>query len=433
MSSASNSPASASPVIRPLSLGENFAWTLPANLLFAACQWGILVVLAKVGSQELVGLFVLAMALTAPVFVCTSLKLREIQATDTGGQFEFSHYLGLRLLSTLLALLVVGVIVWAGGYRTRVLQAVLLVAFAKGVESVSDVIYGLLQQHERMDRVARSRTAHGLATLVGVGGGALVTGDVLGAATGLLAARLLVLFACDLPLACWVVGPGGRSRLRPQFSFGSLGRLSWLGLPLAGTTLLISLETNIPHYFITAQLGMAQLGLFGAIAALITAGGMFTRAMNQVASPRLAALFHAGDLSGFRRLLFRILGAYLALGIVGVVVVPLLGRWLLTVLFRPEYAAHTDLLLLVMCAAAVAYQSGALTTAMIAIRVIHRQLPLRVITVATSLLACTLLVPVLGLQGAALALVVTKVPFVLVSLVIVFRATRPGVALVGDS
>ncbi len=110
MSSASEFPSSTAPgrsIVRPLSLRQNFAWTLPANLAYAVCQWGILVVLAKVGSRELVGLFVLAMALTSPIFVSASLKLREIQATDQTGQFRFGDYLGLRLLSTVLALLVV--------------------------------------------------------------------------------------------------------------------------------------------------------------------------------------------------------------------------------------------------------------------------------------------------------------------------------------
>ena len=50
--------------IRPLSLRENFAWTLPANLVYAACQWGILVVLAQVGSTGLVGLYVLGLSIS---------------------------------------------------------------------------------------------------------------------------------------------------------------------------------------------------------------------------------------------------------------------------------------------------------------------------------------------------------------------------------
>ena len=40
---------------------------------------------------------------------------------------------------------------------------------------------------------------------------------------------------------------------------------------------------------------------------------------------------------------------------------------------------------------------------MIAIRVIHRQLPLRMFTATPSLVACVVLVPVYGIRGAALA------------------------------
>ena len=85
-----------------------------------------------------------------------------------------------------------------------------------------------------------------------------------------------------------------------------------------------------------------------------------------------------------------------------------------------------DLLLVVMLAAAVAYLSGALTSAMISIRAIGSQLPLRLVTVATSLIGCLILMPRFGLLGAGMALVVAKVPFVIASLVIVLRATRTG-------
>ena len=202
-----------------------------------------------------------------------------------------------------------------------------------------------------------------------------------------------------------------------------------LGLPLAVVTLMISLETNIPRYFVTHQLGVADLGLFGAIAALITACGMFTRSMNQVASPRLAAMFHSGDRAGFRRLLGRILACHLVLGLLGLAMVPLMGRWLLGTLFGADFSSHVDLLLVVMLAAAVAYQSGALTTAMISIRAIRSQLPLRLATVAVSLVGCLLLMPRWGLLGAGMALVAAKLPFVIASLLIVLRATRAGSAL----
>jgi hypothetical protein len=71
----------------------------------------MLVVLAKLGSPEIVGQFTLGLAVTAPVVLFTNLSLREVQATDAKHQYLFSDYLGLRLLLTGLALVAITVII----------------------------------------------------------------------------------------------------------------------------------------------------------------------------------------------------------------------------------------------------------------------------------------------------------------------------------
>jgi hypothetical protein len=40
---------------RQLTLRVNFLWTLAGNVVYAACQWGILVALAKLGTPQMVG------------------------------------------------------------------------------------------------------------------------------------------------------------------------------------------------------------------------------------------------------------------------------------------------------------------------------------------------------------------------------------------
>ena len=52
-----------------LRLRVNFLWTLSGNVVYAACQWGMLVVLAKLGTHQMVGEFALALAITAPIVV----------------------------------------------------------------------------------------------------------------------------------------------------------------------------------------------------------------------------------------------------------------------------------------------------------------------------------------------------------------------------
>ena len=49
------------------SIRADFAWTLAGNVVYAASQWAILSLTAKLGSAELLGQYALVMALTAPV------------------------------------------------------------------------------------------------------------------------------------------------------------------------------------------------------------------------------------------------------------------------------------------------------------------------------------------------------------------------------
>src|ERR1700746_1022170 len=85
-------------VVRSVSLSKNFAWTLAANIIYGACQWGVLVSIAKLGTPAMVGQFALGLAVSAPVFMLTSLHLRVVLATDARDEYCLGHYLTSRLL-----------------------------------------------------------------------------------------------------------------------------------------------------------------------------------------------------------------------------------------------------------------------------------------------------------------------------------------------
>ena len=79
------------------SLRSNVAWALAGNVGYAACQWAVLVVVARLGSAADVGRLALGLALSAPVMILANLQLRAVQATDALHEHPFGIYLGLRL------------------------------------------------------------------------------------------------------------------------------------------------------------------------------------------------------------------------------------------------------------------------------------------------------------------------------------------------
>ena len=435
--------------LKPLTLRRNFSWTFTGNLVYAASQWGMLVLLAKLGSPEMVGQFTLGLAVTAPVIMFTNLQLRGIQATDAKQQYAFADYLGLRLIGTGLALLIIAGITLKAGYRWETSLVILAIGLAKAFESISDVFYGLIQQHERMDRIAIALMIKGPLSLLFLSIGVLLTKTVLGGAVGLAIAWAVVLFACDIRNGALILnssqkaeienfletgftvskvgehfestenlhpstfpyqaGKKIQNQLLPRWHLKTLGKLIWLALPLGFVMMLISLNTNIPRYFIERYLGERQLGIFAAMSYLMVVGQMVVSALAESASPRLAKYYAAGNSTAFRTLLFKLVGVGAVLGGAGVLVAVVAGREILTLLYRPEYGEQADLFVWLMVAAGMGYMSSFLGYGITAARYFRIQMPLFALVTGTSAISCLWLIPTMGVRGAAIALIVGAV------------------------
>jgi O-antigen/teichoic acid export membrane protein len=170
------------------------------------------------------------------------------------------------------------------------------------------------------------------------------------------------------------------------------------------TLMLISLNTNIPRYFVERYLGEHELGIFAAMAYLMVVGTTVVGALGQSASPRLAKYYAAGNVQAFRGLLLKLVGIGAVLGAGGVLVALVAGREILTLLYGPEYA-RVDVFVWVMVAAGIWYASS-LGVAMTAARYIKIQIPLITFVALSTALACWSLIPSVGLLGGAMALVI---------------------------
>lgn len=416
--------------LKPLTMRRNFSWTFFGNVVYAACQWGMLVVLAKIGSPEMVGQFTLGLAVTAPVLMFTNLQLRTVQVTDAKHQYPFRDYLHLRLISAGLALLIIGVITITAGYSWQTSLVILMVGLAKAVESVSDIFYGLLQQHERMDRIALSMMIKGILSLLLLGIGVYFSGSVLGGVVGLVVAWTLVLVGYDIRSGALILNtPNLNTPKAPQDEVtGSrklaLAKLVLLALPLGFVMMLLSLNTNIPNYFIKHYLGERELGIYAAIAYLMVAGNIVVSALGESGSPRLAKYYAAGNAIAYRRLLFKFVGVGVLLGGAGILVAVVAGKEILTLFYQPEYAEYADLFIWLMVAAAISYISSFLGQGMTAARYFRVQMPLFALVTSISAIACFWLIPSRGLQGAAMALIVAAIVRVSMSLGVILHAVR---------
>jgi len=297
----------------------------------------------------------------------------------------------------------------------------LLVAAARGVEQLSDVVAGLLQKFEQLDQAARAQMLRGAGSAIAFAVVLWASRSVVAAVCAFAATCALVVLAYDFRLA---------RRLRDGRSFLSSSRrglklLATASLPLGIVTALAVLNVNIPRYVVEHDLGPAQLGIFVSVAyVLIATVNVVVNAMGQSASARLAQMFAAGDLDGFKRVLGKLVLFAVAISLLGAPLALICGRPLLAVIYRPEYAQYAPLLAMMAAVAGVSAVGMILGFGVAATRRFRAQLPVLAAATLAGFAAAVLFVPKYGLFGAAFALLVSSTVLILGNGTILAMAAR---------
>jgi len=370
---------------------------LIGNAIYSACQFGVLVAITRLGTTLDVGLFALALAVTSPVLMLANLQLRSLIASDVREEFAFSHYLSLRLVTTVLAFM--GLTIFAlfchhDGSEFRVIIAMIA---AKSIEAVSEIGYGLLQREERLGNIARSTVLKGLAGLAAFAIALSFTTDVAAAIWAMAGAWTMILLLVDMPT---MVRVQGGPALRPTWSTADMQRLLHRALPMGAVAGMLSLASIIPGYLLEHWHGSAALGRFSPLVYLLAVGNLVVMSAGGAALPRLAAYHAAGNRHGFLWLGMKLTGITLVVTVASLVVAFGMGSELLALVYGPTYAGEASSFLVLTLAAGLGWLASACGYCLTAARVLLVQLPLSAAAAFAGIIAGWWLIPDRGMVGA---------------------------------
>jgi O-antigen/teichoic acid export membrane protein len=420
--------------IRTRTLRTNFLWNAVGNSVFALCQWGILVVFAKLGNPALVGQIVYGLALMVPLFVVANLQLRSIHATDVDNRHTLGHYLGLRALTTIAAAAVaiaIAVVIWTVDNALALI--VLLWAFSRVIDSGSEALYGLFQRSERMDYISVSFALRGLLAAASVTILFRASHSAPVALAGLVLAWGAVFLLFDIPMARTLLRERQRSAhnlaetaetLLPVMGRRQLTPLCLEAAPLGVVAFLLAIQAQIPKYVVAGLMHKRELGLFSAAAYLTFVGTLLVNALGAPASVRLAQYHITGAHSNFRNLMMKLLLVASTLGIAGILVSMFAGSRVLTLLYTSEYSQLAAVLTILCASSALSYVASFLGYGMTALRQYRIQVPIFAVVVLITLLSCYYLTKRYGLMGAAAGMLMGNLGQLLMSAAVVWRTTR---------
>jgi O-antigen/teichoic acid export membrane protein len=378
---------------------RNISWTFFGNIIYSACQWAILSVIAKVGSSLMLGEFNLAFAITTPIFLFTSLQLRTVIATDQKNEYSFQEYFQLRFLLSTISLATVIVVAMFLHHDLSFNLVLIGTAAIKFLESISDIFYGKFQQEEKFDDISKSLIFRGMAYIALYFIGVFFFHNLF---IGILfvTISLFGLLYYDFKKV--------NERIKINFDRKKLLLLTKQSLPLGIVVLLISLIDNVPKYFIEYHIGTIELGYYTSIVYITIIGSTIINAFGQASMTRLSFYFQQKNIAQFLKLQIQLIVFTVILGLGLLSGVYIIGDKLLVLLYNDDFAHYFDVFKNIMIGAIFLYISSILGYGITAARYFKIQpLILGLVLLFNALLSYFLVKN--GIFGISLAYLITGI------------------------
>lgn len=378
-------------------VASSLRWTLLGEVGFAAGQFGIIMVMARLGSDAALGRYALGLAIATPLFVLTSLHLRPTYVVTNEEDLSFGHFWALRLIGAPAAVVLAAIWAALAGLDATTAAVVLWVALTRMSEMLADLCHAPAARDEMLDRVGVSRALRGML-LLGTIGGAMLAGasETTALALGALVA-LLTTVLYDFETA------RRHTTLRPTFERRRLWRLVTLAAPVGLAGGLLGLSINTPAYILEHSAGIEALGDYAAIVSVLFISGVLNAAVGGAAVPRLARLFET-DRTAFVRLLMRVTAVVGACGLVLLLACVVLGETYLAIGYGPRYTSLAPSLVYSGAIAFIAGLANLLSQTLVSMKRFRLQFTINAVTFAAAVVLAFALVPEHGVDGALLAL-----------------------------
>lgn len=399
----------------PLSLKKNFSWGFLGNIIYALTQSILLIVIARLASPESVGKYTLALAVIAPIYMFVRMQLNYVYASDLSSGLSFSDYFGFRIISSLLMIGVIFLIAPAISFDKETAYLIVILSISRYFESLSDITYGEMQKQERIDKVGISKILRGLLTIIIFTIILMLSNNLVLATLGLAVCWFFTFIIYDLPNTRAYVS------IKPIVKLNHIKTIVIMAIPLAIYQLLLSLNTNMSRYYVGYFFTETELGYFGAVSYIVIASvNPISNALSQSMISKMSKSYYNKKYKKFKSLLFKVLMFAVLTGLIGVLGVFIFGEFLLTILFGEDYASYSNILFIMMFSTIFLFSNSVLALALTSMREFKIQPILGLIWLIKSVLLCSILIPIFGLEGAALSVVLSSFFQLIIRLVFLF-------------
>ena len=171
---------------------KNFIWNMVGATVNAVTSLFFLIIVTRINGENIAGIFTFGFSLACMFQVISNYAGRAYQVTNNDDSIMDSDFVYNRIASCLLMLVSVGAYLLVKGYDSAKNTVILLFVVYRIIESLTDVMYGVIQKHDELYKVGISLFLRGAVGTVVFFATDLLTADVILSIISLLPVSLLI-------------------------------------------------------------------------------------------------------------------------------------------------------------------------------------------------------------------------------------------------
>ncbi|MGN1327951.1 MAG: lipopolysaccharide biosynthesis protein [Clostridia bacterium] len=330
---------------------SNFIWNILGTGLNAFTSFFFLIAVTRINGINDAGIFTIAYSTACILYVIGIYAGRVFQVTEVDKKVKDKEYIANRLISCLIMMIITIGFVLFKKYNLYKASVFILLSLYKCLEAFSDVLYGILQKNNLLNKVGKSyfiKAASSIVVFILVD---IITHNVIVSCIAIIALWIFAIIFYDIRNIKNLVDFNSKVNTDNVIKIFKncffVFAITFLGLYIM----------NAPKYAIDSYLTEDIQAIFGIIVMPATIMGLIGQFLIHPYLNTIVNLYNEKDFKGLNKLILKIILYILAFGIFASVVAYFLGIPVLNLVYGIDLSGY-ELHLVAIIVASTLYNIG---------------------------------------------------------------------------
>lgn len=408
---------------KKLSVSQNAFYNMIGAIVFCFCQWitsGVLVY--RLSPSEIsaanAGLLQLAITTTNIFFAISCYNMRTYQISDVKNEYSYGDYIGVRIVTAIIAIVLCVVYVIAWRYSIKAMICTMLYMIFKLSETFSDVLHGINQKNYRMDYICVSLCIRGISSVIVFIAAILLFDNVLIAVAIMAAICLFFVVIYDVRVTKQF------GSIKPIFNKKTIAKLLIVCMPAVISSAAFTAITSIPRQTLATLHNEEALGYYGTVATPLLVVQILATSIFNPMLTELSEYYSQGKINLFVKRMVKNLVLLICISAAVCVGVVFLGDFAIGLVFGKELVPYTYLMYGIIGCTTMYVMSWLCTNTLIIMRHMNVCMIASLIALGVSGLLARPMINRFEMNGVSFSIIIAYAIHIIVSFVVIYKNLR---------